>query len=213
MSIPLPRGGAYAGTWAPFIGPLPKLVSKGRPERPPILVRESDGVLLLPVWREQWHPCLISPEDAWALGRNWFITPGRYVFCNKPGRKVAYLHRLIGYAVRHSRVPDLDTFFLPRRIEVDHNDRNPLNNTRRNLTLVDGTTNCYNRDPVLKPEGTGVSWDKNRECYYAKIKHEGRTIHIGRFDSQRRAEAAVETKRFILERARLRKIQNEEVPF
>ena len=198
----------YPGTWTPLCGPWARRVRK---DRPAVQVRDQDGAFLLPVWRERWFECLLSAEDAWALERNWFCTPERYVFCNKPSRKIAYLHRLVASVVRSGSSPNLETFFLPSRIEVDHNDRNPLNNHRSNLTLVDKTLNNYNHDPALRPCGTGVTWDENRQRYYARVKHGGQTIHIGRFQSLRQAEAAVERKRFALERARMKTVK--EVPF
>lgn len=41
----------------------------------------------------------------------------------------------------------------------------------------------------------GVSWFKTRACWVAKVKHNGRQVHVGYFDDLAEAEAAVIAKR------------------
>lgn len=81
---------------------------------------------------------------------------------------------------------------LPDAPEYDHKDRNPLNNTRINLRPATRSLNNANRQ---KPTGTsskykGAHWDKSRNKWHSKIKVNGRTINLGRFDDEQDAADA-----------------------
>lgn len=67
-------------------------------------------------------------------------------------------------------------------LEIDHIDRNYLNNQRSNLRLVTPSQNAINK---AKVSGTsrfkGVCWDKSRNKWMSYIKKDKKRIHIGRF--------------------------------
>lgn len=68
-------------------------------------------------------------------------------------------------------------------IEVDHIDRNPLNNTRANLRLANRSKNCANS---LMPQGPrtpyrGVYWVEKKGKYQAKIQAEWTIHRLGYF--------------------------------
>lgn len=77
--------------------------------------------------------------------------------------------------------------------QIDHIDHNGLNNTINNLRIVSASQNRYNQRSQASlskySRYKGVSWDKNRNKWIAKIYFE-RTINIGRFDSEINAAKA-----------------------
>lgn len=79
---------------------------------------------------------------------------------------------------------------------IDHIDRNPLNNRRSNLRLCNQQQNTANTG-LFKHNSTGykgVSWDKGRNKYIAKIKLNGKTINLGRYAAAEDAAIAYNKK-------------------
>ena len=76
--------------------------------------------------------------------------------------------------------------------QVDHEDGNTLNNRIHNLRDVSGSVNQKNmKTPSNNTSGhIGVCWDKKRNKWEAKIKSNGKTIHLGRFTDMADAIAA-----------------------
>ncbi len=76
--------------------------------------------------------------------------------------------------------------------EIDHIDHCRTNNRWSNLRSVMTAEN--NRNRSLGSNNTsgvfGVSWQKNRGRWHAKIKVDGKTIHLGRFEDFASAAAA-----------------------
>lgn len=68
--------------------------------------------------------------------------------------------------------------------EVDHIDRNPLNNQRSNLRLIEHWQNGHNR-PIQSNNTTGhkgISWSKVQQQWHAYIWIKGKRIHLGYFN-------------------------------
>ncbi len=97
-----------------------------------------------------------------------------------------------GYAVRNKRVTKgkFTTVGMAREImeppagmEVDHIDRNKLNNSKSNLRIVDKQKNVWNRGANgnnltgIK----GVGWHKGHKKFHARIRTSERLIHLGYF--------------------------------
>lgn len=84
--------------------------------------------------------------------------------------------------------------------QIDHVDRNPLNNRIGNLREVTNKQNAENRG--LLPNNTsgykGVCYSKQRQKWVAHIHHNGLQIHIGVFNSPEEASAAYEKMAGIL---------------
>ena len=91
-------------------------------------------------------------------------------------RRTLYLHRFL--------------LNPPEDMEVDHIDRDGLNNTRSNLRLATRRENMINRG--MSPRNVsgyrGVSWAARDRRWLAQICVEGKTIHLGSFRDP--AEAA-----------------------
>ena len=77
----------------------------------------------------------------------------------------------------------------PLDMECDHVDGDGLNNTRGNLRLC---TKSQNQQNKRKREGCssqykGVTWDKSRDKWGAKIFLQGKCYNLGRFNDEREA--------------------------
>lgn len=116
---------------------------------------------------------------------NYYAARGEYlgVIEGKQKRRIVLLHRIV----------------LARKLgrydfqQVDHIDRNGLNNSRENLRPVTHKQNQENRS--LNKNSTsgvrGVSWEKKAKKWRVQVG----SIHIGYFDSIHSAEVAAITAR------------------
>lgn len=104
---------------------------------------------------------------------------------------------LTGYAA--GRVEGANVFMhrwivdAPDGVEVDHRDRNRLDNRRRNLrfaTRSQNAANCGKRGVASASRFKGVAWRKDRECWSASIMLNVRGISLGNYDSERDAAKA-----------------------
>jgi len=133
--------------------------------------------------------------NVYSYKRKKFLKPsdnghGYYIvdLCNNGRRKSVRIHRLV--ALHFVANPEN----LPC---VDHIDRNKKNNNYTNLRWC---TNAQNRMNQLKYSNnttgiTGVYYDERRKKYHARIKVNGKFIHLGYFDTLE--DAAI--KRFAAE--------------
>lgn len=85
--------------------------------------------------------------------------------------------------------------------QVDHEDRNPLNNKWQNLRSATNKQNQENRsiDRRNKSGFKGVHWHKQREKWCAQIRHNDVTHHLGLFrdlDDAIRARVEAESAMF-----------------
>jgi hypothetical protein len=76
--------------------------------------------------------------------------------------------------------------------EVDHIDRNPLNNKAENLRIATRSENARNKGiPANNASGKkGVTWCKRTKRWMAQIGHCKKTVFLGRFKSFGDAVAA-----------------------
>lgn len=79
---------------------------------------------------------------------------------------------------------------------IDHIDDNGLNNQRDNLRLITkGDNNRRARISTVNTSGyKGVSYDPNRDKYYAYIQHNGKSINLGRWSTAEKAATAYNSK-------------------
>lgn len=111
----------------------------------------------------------------------WYFKDGYAV--NRKEKRVRYLHRLI--------------LGEKKGTEIDHINRNKLDNQRCNLRLATKKINAENRG--LQSNNTsgyrGVVWDKGRNLWQARVKHNMKGILIGRYPTKEEAHIAVKQKR------------------
>jgi hypothetical protein len=84
-------------------------------------------------------------------------------------------HRILGYVFLGLDLDNLKT-------QVDHIDRDKLNNSVSNLRIVNNKQNSYNTD--------ALGYSKYRNKYRSSIKAEGVYHHLGYFDSPSSAREA-----------------------
>lgn len=79
---------------------------------------------------------------------------------------------------------------------VNHKDLNILNNNASNLEWVTSRENThhYEKNQNRTSKYIGVCFDKSRNKWSAKIKINGKTINLGRFNSDIEASAVYQTK-------------------
>lgn len=84
------------------------------------------------------------------------------------------------------------TFLGESKLVVNHKDLNKLNNSLENLEYLSQRENNHHYTSTLKKSSKyiGVIWDKHRNKWMAKIKKNGKSFHIGRFDNELEASNA-----------------------
>jgi len=123
--------------------------------------------------------CFIDKEDyekfkrykwyAHSNNRRWYVRGSRYI---NGVRKRIYLHNLI----------------KPIKIknkELDHINRNTLDNRKQNLRYVTRSLNNFNsKTKVGGSRFKGVYWNTSRRRWIAKINYKGRQYHLGTFTNE-----------------------------
>lgn len=79
---------------------------------------------------------------------------------------------------------------------IDHIDRNPANNAIENLRDCSLSENQINKRPKRNSVSgyKGVTWNKAAGKYQAAIRIDGKSVHLGLFDTAKAASDAYEAK-------------------
>lgn len=82
-------------------------------------------------------------------------------------------------------------------LQIDHRDRNRLNNQRHNLALVTNLLNAQNQGSREDSSShyRGVYWNAHRQKWYAQSYANGKSTWLGSFDTEDAAGAAVRSFR------------------
>lgn len=127
---------------------------------------------------------IILDEDNMHLlqKHNWCVYQKGYAVASIDGSRVFLHHLVIG--------------FPPKGKEVDHINRDKLDNRRENLRFVTHQENLLNRKFKNKTGFKGVYFESNRRTkpYKAMIRRNGKSINIGYYKTAAEAGAAVQTK-------------------
>lgn len=154
-----------------------------------------------------WHSYFIADFDSGKLTwkprarhhfhaeRSWNAWNARFA-----GKAAGYA-KLLGYRrvrlfgkmhLSHRVLWEMAHGAIPAGIQIDHIDRNKDNNSISNLRLATQSENS--RNVALQSSNTsgvkGVSWDKWRGLWRARINHNSREIYLGYFPSKEEAAAA-----------------------
>ena len=105
----------------------------------------------------------------------WFRTHGKYVATTIENKKV--------YLSRYLMNP-------PDEVEIDHKDRNPLNNRRSNLRIATSSQNKINLIRKNPSGFRGIYWNKDNLNWRARIQYKHSTHEIGSFSNKEDAARA-----------------------
>lgn len=113
-----------------------------------------------------------------------------------------------GYAVRSAETEEWrgrvalhrEILGLPWRDdgrEGDHIDRDRLNNRRSNLRVTTHPQNSQNHpgQPDASSAHRGVTWDRRKQKWRAQVGINGKTVYLGRFESEHEAAEAARAGR------------------
>lgn len=130
-----------------------------------VLVDDDDYM-----WLSQWK------WSADSNGNRWYAI--RMVKTEEGQDKKIYMHRQILNA--------------PPGVLVDHINHDGLDCRKENMRLCSVSQNNHNqrRSSANTSRYKGVTWDKNRNKWMAKIKADGRHIYLGRFVNEIEAAQA-----------------------
>jgi hypothetical protein len=129
---------------------------------------------------------LVSPEDMDLLEYSLATNSKGYLMTGTRKFKERKLHKII--AKRINLIGD-----SANKLQIDHINRNKLDNRRENLRLVNKEMNMNNVDFALN--GKGYHLYKRTGKYRVQIGNCGKKIFIGLFDTPEQARAAyVEAK-------------------
>lgn len=120
---------------------------------------------------------LVDDADAPTIAaHSWRIDANGYAVSG-PGKALVYMHRLL--------------LQPPAGVQVDHANRQPLDNRRANLRYADAHLQAHNRRK--RPNSTSAYWGvarhpNHRHPWRAQIRIHGRQRHLGCYSTE--AEAA-----------------------
>jgi len=94
-------------------------------------------------------------------------------------------HRIAWFVI-HGELPEI----------IDHIDKNPSNNSIKNLRSCTNRENQFNsRKQINNTSGyKGVCWNKKNKKFVAQIRKNGKPVHLGSFDCPKEASKAYEAK-------------------
>ena len=72
--------------------------------------------------------------------------------------------------------------------QIDHINRNKLDNRRENLRLISHSGNANNSEKITNSKG--YCWDSSRKKYMSRISVSGKKVNLGRFNSPEEARKA-----------------------
>jgi len=78
---------------------------------------------------------------------------------------------------------------------IDHINRDTLDNRKRNLRVVTPSLNEYNKKKQSNNSSgyRGITWDKNRNKWQARVGIKGKLVFCGRFDNKIEAALAYDS--------------------
>ena len=98
------------------------------------------------------------------------------------------------FYVKNSSLGKIYNFLMnpPKGMLVDHFNHNTLDNRKCNLRICTRSQNGMNQFPMKNKTSKykGATWNKSTNKWHSKIKLNRKTIHLGRWKTQRQAAKA-----------------------
>lgn len=160
----------------------------GRPAHP-IRIEDTGEYLRVALTQGLWT--LVDYEDRDLVDTiSWYALKSRRTFyaVRKPSPKIR-LHCEIGKRL-------FGSLMLTKIFEIDHINKDGLDNRRQNLRIATGAQNRANTQSRTKASSTylGVHWNRHRRKWHAQIMQKSRKLHIGLFDDEKEAARAYDAK-------------------
>lgn len=152
----------------------------------------EDGILYIIMRRRSGEEIVtfLDEDDfdkVYSVGFTWTIqrmTDNHVYALNWRGGKTVSLHRLL--------------MGEPKGMVIDHINHNTLDNTRKNIRVLEQRENMQNHRgaSVNSKSGVrGVYWDRTRSMWMAQFKLGGKPRNLGRYDTIEEAKVVVERER------------------
>lgn len=151
-------------------------------------IPQPDGSMLIPLTGRQNMViayAIVDAADAEFVSQwRWHLNPSGYAIRSDGDVKIRMHRALLGLTTSD-------------KIEVDHIDRNTLDNRRMNLRSITHAENMQNMSPQKGRTSAhrGVFWNPDNRNWRARLRHEGKTLYLGSFAHESDAVAAVQTAR------------------
>lgn len=154
-----------------------ELIPRKRSYRPGIRIEDKAFIPLGPIENDypRYGYAEISPEDLWVEKHLWTLNGG-YAKSRIDGKSV-YLHKLITHTGGET--------------EIDHINRNRLDNRRENLRPCSRSLNLLNKNPPSSNTSghAGVTYNKADKAWTARISYQRKKIHLGNHKTKEEAIA------------------------
>jgi hypothetical protein len=122
---------------------------------------------------------VINDQDIDIVGQHlWRTRKGKYTWYAETGHRGVKMHNLI--------------MSPPPGIQVDHINRNGLDNRRANLRLATHQEQMRNRKKFANSSSRykGVTWHKGSKKWQANIRVDGKLIYLGKYVHEQDAALA-----------------------
>lgn len=122
---------------------------------------------------------IIDTEDYFSIGRfKWGLSDQGYAIRTDNNGKNIRMHRIV--------------INPPVNLEVDHINRNKLDNRRENLRIATRSQNQHNTPPRKNNKSgfKGVSWSNSNQKWLVNITSNSKMTHIGFFNTKEEAARA-----------------------
>ena len=124
------------------------------------------------------HTTIDDKDFDWLNQWKWYRGARGHYAVRKQNHKIIRMHNLINK--------------VPKGMEIDHIDRDTLNNRRANLRIVTHSQNMFNQGFSKNNSSgyVGISWHKWTKKWRAYISLKNKQIHLGVFSSLEKARLA-----------------------
>lgn len=123
-----------------------------------------------------------AEDERFALENSWRYDKDGYVI---RGKRIDGKYRLLRF---HHEVLKQHGWEIPPNAVIDHRNKIKHDNRKENLRICSQAENNRNRNSTNNSSGyRGVNWSSKNQNWIARIRVEGRSLHLGSFPSAREA--------------------------